>query len=84
LPFEPLGTPINQWNDSIGVDVAFIVYIYHVGKQGVDPSSSFDRVQSCNNDIELGIEIFLLVLDLAKVPEASYSQCIVMNHTESH
>ena len=55
-------TTINQWLQTFG-----ILGIEHANERRIDPSSSFDAVKTADNDLELHVVIFILILDFAHV-----------------
>lgn len=59
---EPLGAAVNQ-----GLQAVRIVLIHHADQSSVDPSSCFDAVQTADDDVELQVIVFVLVLNLAAV-----------------
>lgn len=48
-----------------------IFFIHHVHQRRVDPSTSFDRVQAGDDQVELQVVRFVVVLDLAMVARGS-------------
>lgn len=53
---------INKW-----LQARRVIFIDHRDQRGIDPASSFDAVQSTDDNIKLHVVVFIFVLDLADV-----------------
>lgn len=60
---QTFGSAINHGFKAIGV-----IFVYHIDKSRVYPPTSLNRIKATNNDMELHIIVFILVLNLPKIP----------------
>lgn len=57
-----LGSAIDEW-----LQTFWVFGINEVDERGIDPATSFDRVETTYNKIELHVIVIVLVLNFSKV-----------------
>lgn len=74
LTLEAFGAAVDKRFERV-----WVLVIDHVDERGVDPPPGLDRIETTDNDVELFVVLFILVLDLAMVGGDLYARHALLN-----